>query len=578
MKRKNILLATVFTSLTLTAGSPVIANAAPEKQPAPPVKCAPIQVIGVPGSGATHSAADPEAKQEMQPGWNVAKELEDKHGADKVHGITVPYPASLGYAYSAQALKGTPEGYVGGYEGVSYGPSVKMGVEWAKNYMVQTAKECGSDTKWVLYGFSQGADVAGDIASEISSGRVDGVAPDNVISVTLISDPNRSREASVARTGTDKVTLYAPAPRGKVQENGEILPDSVQGKIGAVGARENDFSALYGKVLSLCSDADFSCSNTPGSLMTDIAKIAEQGTGFTLTESQMKSIGSIIDTFQGGDIDPAKALSAALPLLGEMKTLMPEVQKVTTAAKPVIDASKDKEGWIALFDKYGSQIEGVKKIPGASLVAKPLVQLIDSVLGLRPQGDVTEAGKASLDRLMAGINDFQTGTHVSYFKGEASPANEARNWIFEGVDNALNGKSEALSVAAITASVNDLPSPDTAPDEGTAPPEEDTPEIQTPAVDSPVVPSGPSLDKPAPSPTPAPDAVPSRLDRTPSSHVVSDSSPGVKGEAVDSPNKSTQESQRVLASTGANVLLIVGFGLAVIIAGMLVAYFNRRKK
>ena len=87
MKRKTPFLATTLTTLVFATTSPITASATPEEQPTPTIKCAPVQVIGVPGSGSTHSAANPEEKQEIQPGWNIAKELEDKHGVDKVHGI-----------------------------------------------------------------------------------------------------------------------------------------------------------------------------------------------------------------------------------------------------------------------------------------------------------------------------------------------------------------------------------------------------------------------------------------------------------------------------------------------------------
>lgn len=616
MKRKNTTLATIFTSLTLTSFIPVTANAAPEEQPAPPIKCAPVQIIGVPGSGATHSAADPEAKQEMQPGWNIAKELEEKHGSDNVHGITVPYPASLGYAYSALALKGTSEGYIGGYEGVSYGPSVKMGVEWAENYITQTSKECGADTKWVIYGFSQGADVAGDIASDISSGKVEGVNPDNVIAVALISDPNRSATATNPRQGNEKLTMYAPAPQGVVQSNGEIIKDAKSGRVGAAGARETDFSNLYGKVLSLCDDADFPCANNPGSIMTDIAKIAEKGTGFTLTESQMKSISEVISTIQGGNIDPAQVVKTVLPLIGDIKNLVPEVHKVVVAAKPVIDNSQDKEGWVALFSEFEPKLEGIKKVPGINIIAKPIVDIVNDVLSLKPQGEITEEGKKSFEQFMQGVTAFQSGTHVSYFKaseGQSSSADDVREWISIGVENALKGSTMHLSIDEITASISGKDIPATQGEENT----NSTP--NPPVETSPIVPEI-SIPKPTQEAKPTQDSIPSnhikdesvhpgltsenKIDlpeSNPQNQTVTSNTPApinqlpvtTDEKATDSPNPSFIEetdltdstinpqpapsSQKMLATTGANVFLISGLGALIALAGLFMARFNRKK-
>lgn len=567
-----------------------IASAAPETQPDPAVKCALVQVVGVPGSGSTHSSADPEDKQEIQPGWNPAKELEEKYGAGNVHGITVPYPASLGYLYSAQALQGTPEGYIGGYEGVGYSQSVQTGVDWAKNYMTETAQQCGEGTKWVVYGFSQGADVAGDLAAEISNGGVSGVSPDDVVAVTLISDPNKSPLATEPLEGDNKVHLYAPVPKGIVQSNGEVSNTSIDGKQGVAGSREENFNALYGKVLSLCDADDFPCANRPGSLLSDVTKIAQSDTGFSLTDEQMQSINTIISTVKGGSIDIAVLLSPALPLVQD-PSLPAGFRKITDAARPVI-AEGDKEGWIALIDEYRPTLEKVLKTPFINAIAKPVVDIINDILSLRPEGEVTEAGKASLVEFQNSVKNFQNGSHLSYFgQDNGSPANLAREWMSEGVKNALENSSRTATVSEVTADILGLESEETSPHV----PSSNVSEL--PEVSTAVSPSPAPLTTPTPQPSTqalVPSATdtaaqgnpenskPARKTDSTQSNITLPSSEPLAPETSHSgtsTSASPTETRRVLATTGVDlsVILTIAFAAILVAVAGSISDFRRKK-
>lgn len=576
MKQKTTFLASTLSALVLTSTLP-LAQATPEQQPNPIPTCAPVQVIGVPGSGSTHSNADPEAKQEIQPGWNPAKELEDKFGTDNVHGITVPYPASLGYLYSAQALQGTPEGYMGGYEGVGYADSVEMGVEWAKRYMETTAEQCGDDTKWVLYGFSQGADVAGEVASEVANNRVAGVSPDNIIAVTLISDPRRSPEATDIRQGDDKIRVYAPVPEGIVQENGEISTTNIAGKHGVVGVRNTDFNALYGKVLSLCHDDDFPCATAPGTLMSDIAKIVEQGTDFTLTDAQMRSVSSIIDATRGGNVDIANLLGTALPLLQDT-SLVTEFRKITTAAEPVIK-NGDTAGWIALFDKYQAQINEIAENPLLKIMAQPAVDIIKEIISLRPEGEVTEAGKVSLAQFQEVVDNFQSGTHTSYFTpGESNDADKARDWMFKGVENALANTTFNKTVSGITADVRG----------GSVPQNQHTTPVathsktasQTPSPTTAMTQPQKQTQTQGANPQSTTASIGKEQDTTVSTSHNADLQSQQQTHNSNVEENTPAKQNTLLAKTGANVLIILIVGVLLLIMGFVVYMFssNRTKK
>ncbi|MBV7706499.1 cutinase family protein [Nocardia nova] len=93
-----------------------------------------------------------------------------------------------------------------------------------------------SSTQVVLVGYSQGADIAGAVATAIGHNR--GPLPaSRVAAVALISDPRRS---------PDTPQLGKPSP-------GE----------GIAGPRREDFGALTDRVRTLCTAGDLFCSTTP---------------------------------------------------------------------------------------------------------------------------------------------------------------------------------------------------------------------------------------------------------------------------------------------------------------------------
>ncbi|WP_336622473.1 cutinase family protein [Nocardia nova] len=93
-----------------------------------------------------------------------------------------------------------------------------------------------SSTRVVLAGYSQGADIVGNLATAI--GHNQGPLPaSRVAAVALLSDPHRS---------PDTTQLEQPTP-------GE----------GIAGPRGEDFGALADRVRTLCATGDIYCSTTP---------------------------------------------------------------------------------------------------------------------------------------------------------------------------------------------------------------------------------------------------------------------------------------------------------------------------
>ena len=123
-------------------------------------------------------------------------------------------------------------------------------------------------TSYVLIGFSQGAVIAGDIASDIGNGRGP-VDDDLVLGVTLIADGRREH-------GVGKE--IGPDPPG---EGAEITLHEVPILSGMgltmTGPRPGGFGALNGKTNEICAPGDlicaapeeaFSVANLPNTLST----------------------------------------------------------------------------------------------------------------------------------------------------------------------------------------------------------------------------------------------------------------------------------------------------------------------
>ena len=188
--------------------------------PAPrkPADCPDVQVIYVPGTYEITPAADPTVavgllKAVADP---LANRFRDRPG--RLSNYFVPY--------LAQFNNPTP-----------YFQSEQDGVRAASAAMAATSKRC-PDAVFGLVGFSQGAASAGDLATMIGQGG-GVIAPEKLIGVGLVSDPNRS-----------------PAT--------EALVGPEVGGAGLGGPRPKDFGAVGGRVVTFCAPGDLICATPPG--------------------------------------------------------------------------------------------------------------------------------------------------------------------------------------------------------------------------------------------------------------------------------------------------------------------------
>ena len=218
--------------------------------------CPDVLLVNVPGTW--ESSPEDNALNPMQfPNallHNVNVTLGQQFPPSRLQIYTTPYTAQFHNPLS-------------GDKQMSYNDSRAEGTRATVQAMTDMSNKCPL-TSYVLVGFSQGAVIAGDIASDIGNGRGP-VDDDLVLGVTLIADGRRQQEV-----GKD----IGPNPPG---EGAEITLHEVPILSGLgltmTGARPGGFGALDGKTNEICAPGDlicaapeeaFSVANLPNTLNT----------------------------------------------------------------------------------------------------------------------------------------------------------------------------------------------------------------------------------------------------------------------------------------------------------------------
>ncbi|CCQ13398.1 MULTISPECIES: cutinase family protein [Nocardiaceae] len=221
-QRRTLSALTVVVSAVVLAAGTVPAHAAPAATAA--TSCAKYVAIMAPGTWETNAAANPTAPVGMLA--TVGNALKQKYGND----IEVYYPA-----YAASAFD----------KGRTYADSKETGKSAINNILTSAC----ATSKFLLSGYSQGADAAGDIAAEIGNGR--GVVPAaRILGVGLVADPHQ---------GTAGGTVVGPKIDGQ----------------GIGGVRPEGFGSLAPVVRQLCNPTDLYCSTNAGKdgLLAGLGKV-----------------------------------------------------------------------------------------------------------------------------------------------------------------------------------------------------------------------------------------------------------------------------------------------------------------
>ena len=218
--------------------------------------CPDVLLLTVPGTWESSPQDDPFNPTQFPNALllKVTGPISQQFAPSRVQTYTVPYTAQF-----HNPLSGDTQ--------MSYNESRAEGTRAAVHELTDMNNKCPL-TSYVLTGFSQGAVIAGDIASDIGNGRGP-VDDDLVLGVTLIADGRRQQDV-----GND----IGPNPPG---EGAEVTLQEIPVLSGLgltmTGARPGGFGALNDKTNEICAPGDlicaapneaFSVANLPNTLNT----------------------------------------------------------------------------------------------------------------------------------------------------------------------------------------------------------------------------------------------------------------------------------------------------------------------
>ncbi|AHD24104.1 cutinase (plasmid) [Rhodococcus pyridinivorans SB3094] len=241
---------------------------------AEPADCVSTFNLLIPGTWETDENADPAVPVGMLAA--VAHALNNAHG-DAVEVYTLPY--------MARAFD----------NGHTYADSKADAVSRATRVLEDVAQSCPR-TKFTLTGYSQGADAAGDLASDIGNGRGP-VDASRVLAVGLLADPG---------AGTPGAATVGPRTSGH----------------GIADPRPRGMGALSGRVASICDPGDLYCSIEKGTnpLIGSLGSILSKtpsAAGATASGGNTQLAGALTANFSDADLP---ALGADVTILGQQLT------------------------------------------------------------------------------------------------------------------------------------------------------------------------------------------------------------------------------------------------------------------
>jgi hypothetical protein len=224
------------TAVPPTAVPPTTKKPRPEFQSA---DCPDVQLMSIPGTWESSPVLDPLNPTQFPIALllNVTNPTRQQFDSGRLEVYTVPYTAQFHNPFSADKQ-------------MSYNDSRAEGTAAAVKAITDMNNRCPL-TSYVLVGFSQGAVIAGDIASDIGNGRGP-VDEDLVLGVTVIADGRR-------QDGVGQVVGTDPPGQGAEITLHEVPTLSALG-LAMTGPRPGGFGMLNDRVNEICAPGDLICS------------------------------------------------------------------------------------------------------------------------------------------------------------------------------------------------------------------------------------------------------------------------------------------------------------------------------
>jgi hypothetical protein len=230
------------TAVPPSAVPPTGAPGVPSSKPRPDFQsadCPDVQMISIPGTWESSPVLDPFNPTQFPIALllNVSNPIRAEFGTDRVEVFTVPYTAQFHNPLSADKQ-------------MSYNDSRAEGTRATVKAMTDMNNRCPL-TSYVIVGFSQGAVIAGDIASDIGNGRGP-VDQDLVLGVTVIADGRRQE-------GVGQEVGPNPDGQGAEITLHEVPTLSALG-LTMSGPRPGGFGLLNDRTNEICAPGDLICS------------------------------------------------------------------------------------------------------------------------------------------------------------------------------------------------------------------------------------------------------------------------------------------------------------------------------
>jgi len=224
------------TAVPPTGVPPTTSKPRPEFQDA---SCPDVQLISIPGTWESSVALDPFNPVQFPAALllNVTNPIRAQFDNQRLEVFTVPYTAQFHNPLSADRQ-------------MSYNDSRAEGTRAAVKAMTDMNNRCPL-TSYVLVGFSQGAVIAGDLASDIGNGRGP-VDQDLVLGVTLIADGRR-------QDGVGQDVGPNPPGQGAEITLQEVPTLSALG-LTMSGPRPGGFGQLNDRTNEICARGDLICA------------------------------------------------------------------------------------------------------------------------------------------------------------------------------------------------------------------------------------------------------------------------------------------------------------------------------
>ncbi|WP_280405123.1 cutinase family protein [Nocardia brasiliensis] len=350
---------------------------------------------GTPSPGAEFAASDcPAVAGVFLPGtWETNARADETRPA----GLLGPVATQLAEQFGDKFTFKFPAYAAAAFDGMAYGNSKATGLAAARRIVEDFGQRCDA-TKFVLAGYSQGADAMGDLAASIGCSG-DPISADRVLAVGLIADP---------RQGTSGGSLVGPQVEGE----------------GIAGPRPSGFCALSAITAEICAQQDKYCATNASAnpILAGLGRFLSQPIGALAGSPSQPSVESLISDVGQIDLPRTrlaieKVIAAATQEHSDPSALPEAVDDALTALGPLAEiATQAKANPSAVSASTQDASSGPGRLAGdiiEGLSRSDLPTALESVSALGGHGDGSvhgmldrEEASAAADRLASSTAPF----------------------------------------------------------------------------------------------------------------------------------------------------------------------------